>query len=111
MRVLTTIRVQKIEQIRKSRLNLKTLKFVIWLTCGKCFPPITVTPLCDGNFLLLEGHHRLAAYRLLGWERIQAYIGVAQEPDPHKPLAHAPDKPVVYSRQVAGLTPSPWLEL
>lgn len=111
MRILTEIPIQNIQQARKPRLNLKTLKFAMLLLRGTLFPPIKVRQLRGGNYEVRDGRHRLAAHKLAGKSHIKAYVGIPQHPDQHKALVHGPTKPVIHYAERPNLERQTWLEL
>lgn len=60
-------------------LNRSTLKLVIHLATGGTVPPIHVKRDWWGGYKVLDGRHRLCAYKLLGRSMILARYGVRNE--------------------------------
>lgn len=68
------------ENIAASVDHLKELERVLRST-KEPLDPVTVTPIGD-KFFLLEGHHRLEAYRAVGWRKpipVKYYLGSVEE--------------------------------
>lgn len=53
-------------------LGPSVFRLAIHLARGRTVPPIHVTPLRDGRFIICDGRHRVQAHKLLGREYILA---------------------------------------
>ncbi len=59
----------------RSGINSKTVAaFVAAMEAGDRFPPVRVFELDDGAWLLVDGHHRVEAMRMLGKTHIEAQL-------------------------------------
>lgn len=56
-------------------LNPSILSLIDYLKSGGTVPPIKVSRLVDGNFIIKDGRHRVTASKLLGRKTILATFG------------------------------------
>lgn len=53
----------------------RTVSLIDFLRQGNHVPPIHIQPTVNGRFRILDGRHRLLAYRMLGRQSIRARWG------------------------------------
>lgn len=94
MRVLTTVNIDLIDCARKLPSNPKVLLYAYRMLLRDVFPPVKVHRKANGRYDLHDGRHRLAAHKLLGRKKINAYFGVRQDPYPYKDVQIA-SKPLL----------------
>lgn len=75
MRFLQPIQVAQID-VDRLPIGLRTLSLAAHLAGGGAVPPIHVMPATNGRFRILDGRHRLLAFRLLERRTIVARWGV-----------------------------------
>jgi ParB-like chromosome segregation protein Spo0J len=75
MRIIRDVNVSSIKMDRYP-LNKSTLNLIKYLESGGSVPPIKIATLKKGNYLIRDGRHRITAFKLLGWEKIEAKFSI-----------------------------------